>query len=61
MMWKRIEQLVITSADFLEAVKNSLEVELNEKGDKIRKREKILSDEIKLLGFTKDGIDDMTV
>lgn len=51
----------MTDKDFKEAVKNSQEVELNEKGDKIRKKEKTLSDEIKLLGFTKDGIDDMTI
>jgi hypothetical protein len=42
-------------------VKNSLEVELNEKGDKIKKKDKTLSNEIELLGFTKDGIEDMTV
>lgn len=51
----------MTDKDFLEAVKNSLEVELNEEGNKIRKRAKTLSNEIKLLGFTKDGIDDMSV
>lgn len=49
------------ASDFVEAVKNSLEVELNEKNDKIRKKQKSLSNEIKLLGFTKDGIDDMSV
>jgi len=61
LIWKRIEQLGVSASDFPEAVKNSLEVELNEKGDKIRKRAKTLSSEIMLLGFTKDGIDDMTV
>ena len=51
----------VSASDFKEAVNNSLEVELNEKGDKIRKKEKTLTDEVKLLGFTKEGIDDMTV
>jgi len=37
-MWRRIEQLGVSASDFKEAVKNSLEVELNEKGDKIRKK-----------------------
>ena len=61
LMWPRMKELNVALPDFKEALKGSFVCELNEKGDKVRKKEKELSEKIKVLGVTQEGIDQMTV
>ena len=52
----RMKDLNVSKDDVIEALKNSFIAEIDECYENIRKRSRALNEDLKILGFSKEGI-----